>query len=343
MIARPLFASLVLLAAAAPVLAQQSGPSSASSGASDIQEWQVPWDRTRPRDPYVDGHGKVWFVGQTGHYVGRLDPATGTFQKWDLEPGAGPHTVIVAPNGMAWYSGNLTGYIGRLDPATGQITRFPMPDSTIRDPHTMVFDRAGNIWFSAQQANVIGHLNVTTGAVRVVRVERPRSRPYGIMLDQQDRPWVVLFGTNRIATVDPATFALREYDLPRAEIRPRRIAITSDGAIWYGDYATGYLGRLDPASGRAEEWPLPGGTGSRPYAIMQDDQDRIWVFETGAQPNRMVGFDSRSRQFLPPRPIPSGGGTVRHVYFDRASRAIWFGADVGTIGRAPVPPAAAVP
>lgn len=338
---RILFAAALAAASAAPLPAQ-SGPN-ATANPLTITEWQVPWDRTRPRDPYVDSQGKVWFVGQTGHYIARLDPATGQFQKYDLEPGAGPHNLIVDRAGTVWYSGNLTGYIGKLDPATGNIRRYPMPDSTIRDPHTLVFDRAGNIWFSAQGANVIGHLNVTTGEVRTVRVERRGSRPYGIMMDQQDRPWIVLFGTNRIATVDPISFALREYDLPRAAARPRRIAITSDGGIWYGDYAGGMLGRLDPRSGRVEEWPLPGGPTSRPYAIMQDDQDRVWVFETGAQPNQLVGFDSRTRTFLPSRPIPSGGGTIRHVFFDPSSHAIWFGADVGTIGRAPVPPAAAVP
>lgn len=331
---RPL-AILPALAFAAPVVAQQSGGPSSPS----INEWQVPWGaESRPRDPFVDREGKVWFVGQTGHYVGRLDPATGQFRKWDLPPGTGPHNLIVDARGIVWFSGNLVGYIGRLDPATGDIRRYPMPDTSVQDPHTLVFDRAGNIWFSAQSGNVIGHLNVTTGDIRLVRVERRNARPYGIMMDRNDRPWVVEFGTNRIATVDPSTFALREYDLPRAEARPRRIAITSDGAIWYGDYAGGKLGRLDPASGAVQEWDLPAGRTSRPYAIMQDDQDRIWVFQTGAQPNTLVGFDSRTRHFLPEqRAIPSGGGTIRHVFFDPGQHVIWFGADVGTIGRATVP------
>lgn len=332
---RSFWGAVAFAVAATPLAAQEQSLA--------INEWQVPWASSRPRDPHVDAQGKVWFVGQQGHYIARLDPSSGEFRKWDLEPGAGPHNLIVDNSGIVWYSGNRTGYIGRFDPATGDIRRFQIPDTTIRDPHTMVFDRQGNIWFSAQGANVIGHFNTTTGAVRHVRAERPRSRPYGIMMDQSDRPWIVLFGTNRIATVDPATFTLREYDLPRAEARPRRIAITSDGAVWYGDYAGGMLGRLDPATGRVEEWPLPGGARSRPYAIMQDDQDRVWVFETGAQPNQLVGFDTRSRTFLPSRPIPSGGGTIRHVYFDQRSRAIWFGADVGTIGRAPVPPPVSVP
>ena len=32
--------------------------------------------------------------------------------------------------------------------------------------------------------------------------------------------------------------------------------------------------------------------------------------------------------------IPSGGGQVRHMHFDPATRSVWFGTDAGTIGRA---------
>ena len=60
--------SVALLTAAAAVLPAQGMDS------VKIQEWQVPWERTRPRDPSVDRDGNVWFVGQTGHYIGRLDP-----------------------------------------------------------------------------------------------------------------------------------------------------------------------------------------------------------------------------------------------------------------------------
>ncbi len=220
-----------------------------------------------------------------------------------------------------------------------------MSDSTARDPHTMVWDRHGDIWFTVQGGNVIGKLTVASGTMRLVHVPTPRARPYGIALDRAGRPWVVLFGTNKIATVDPETFALTEYPLPRADARPRRMAITSDGAVWYGDYAGGMLGRFDPRTKKVEEWPLPGGAGARPYAVTVDDQDRIWVVETGSQPNRFVGFDTRAHRFLPPVAVPSGGGTIRNMVYDARARAIWFGSDANTIGRAqlPNPPATPVP
>lgn len=328
---RPHFAALgalAVLGGTSPLAAQQ---------APTIQEWTVPWERTRPRDPYADPQGRVWFVGQTADYVGVLDPATGEFKQFDLEPGAGPHNLIVDPAGIVWYAGNAARHIGRLDPRDGSIRKIPMPDAAVRDPHTLVWDNRGDIWFTAQGGNGVGKLTVSTGEVRVVRVPTPRARPYGIKVDRTGRPWLVLFGTNKLATVDPKTFALTEYALPRSEARPRRLEITSDGAIWYGDYAAGMLGRFDPRTQKVEEWPLPGGPTARPYATALDDRDRIWIVETGAQPNRVVGFDTKTRRFLPGADVPSGGGTVRHMEFDARTRLIWFGTDANTIGRVQLP------
>ena len=309
----------------------------------ELQEWTVPYAASRPRDPMVGPDGDVWFVGQVGNYVAKLDPETGSFERFALPENAGPHNLIVEPSGTVWYAGNRDSHIGRLDPATGEIERFEMPDSAAGDPHTLVFDSRGDIWFTVQQGNFIGHLDKDTGEIRLVQAPTIRSergtssRPYGIKMDADDRPWIALFNTNAIATVDPETFELETYELPENAL-PRRLDITSDGMIWYGDYRRGYLGRLDPATGEVTEWMLPSGESSRPYAIAVDDADRIWVVETGVQPNQFVGFDPRTESFTSV-PVESGGGTVRHMYFDADTNAIWFGADTNTVGVARLPPA----
>ena len=51
---------------------------------------------------------------------------------------------------------------------------------------------------------------------------------------------------------------------------------------------------------------------------------------------RLVGFDPKTEKFLDITPIPSGGGTIRHMMFDPRSGQIWFGSDNNTIGRAQV-------
>lgn len=303
----------------------------------EIREWNVPWADSRPRDPYVDARGRVWFVGQTADYVAMLDPETGQFTRYDLEKGAGPHNLIVDKSGIVWYAGNTASHIGRLDPTTKAIRKIAMPDAGARDPHTLVFDPKGDIWFTVQGGGYVGKLTVADGSVQLVKIPGASTRPYGIIVDPQGRPWFNEFGTNKIGTVDPATMKLREYDLANAGARGRRIERTSDGALWYVDYARGFLGRLDPAGGRVEEWAAPSGERSRPYAMIADERDRIWYVETGVTPNQLVGFDTKTRKVVSTTPIASNGATrntVRHMVYHAPTKSIWFGTDAGTIGRA---------
>lgn len=301
----------------------------------EIREWAVPWQSTRPRDPIVDPLGRVWFVGQRGNYLAALDPETGEFGRKDLPAGALPHNVIVGPDGALWYAGNGDAHIGRVDSASGEITRFDVP---VSDPHTLFFAPGGALWFTAQGANRIGRLDPATGEVDLIQPSVADARPYGIVVDANGRPWIALFGTNRIATADPTTMELVEHELPWTDARARRLGVTSDGSVWYVDYARGTLGRLTPDTGVAVEWSAPGGRGSRPYAMAVDDRDRIWFVETGADPNRLVGFDPASEEFFGVTAIPSGGGTVRHMVFHAATGSLWFGTDANTIGRARIGP-----
>ena len=106
----------------------------------DIREWQVPYEASRPRDPFAASETSVWFVGQRSGYLAHLDTTTGEFTKVDLKDGSGPHNLIVGSDGIVWYAGNRTRLIGRYDPASGEIEEIMMPDEAARDPHTLVFD-----------------------------------------------------------------------------------------------------------------------------------------------------------------------------------------------------------
>ena len=303
----------------------------------EIREWDVPWVETRPRDPAVDRDGKVWFVGQKADYIASLDPAKGTFKRYELEPGTGPHNLIIASDGAIWFAGNLKGYLGRLDPATGKIAKYPMPDPEARDPHTLVAAPNGDIWFTMQASSFVGRFEPKSGAIKLVKVPTKGSRPYGIVVDKEGRPWFNEFGRNAIGTVDPKTMLLEEFSLPSEKARGRRIALIGDGGIWYADYGRGFIARLDPKTRQVEEWATPGGSNSLPYAMTSDDRGRLWLVETGPQPNRVVGFDPKEKRFFATREIPSGGSTVRHMIFHALTRTLWFGTDANTIARVRVP------
>ena len=289
-----------------------------------IREWGIPWEDTRPRDPYVRHGDRVWFVGQQGNYLAVLDPGSGEIARFDLPEGTGPHNLIVAPDSTVWFAGNRDAYIGELDPATGELVRHPMPDPAAVDPHTLV-----------QGVNFVGKLDTDADSANVELIEVPTesARPYGIKVDSAGRPWIALLGTNKLATVDPGTMELREIELPRPDAHPRRLDLLSDGTVWYVDYVQGYLGRYDPGTGEFEEWRAPSGEESRPYGMIADGRDRVWFVETGPSPNVFVGFDPATGEFFSATPVPSGGGTIRHMHYFAPEDEIWFGADTNTIGR----------
>ncbi len=327
----PLFAVLAFVLLSPAPAATQGAP-------IPNVEWEVPWGAEgRPRDPYVAPDGNVFFVGQNGNYIARLDPRTGEFKRFEIDPGTNPHNLIVDPTGNVWFAGNRNGMIGKLDPRTGMITRYPMPDARVRDPHTLVFDAKGDIWFSAQNSGAVGHLETRTGKIRLAFTGEG-TRPYGIVLNSKGVPWFNLFGVNRIAHIDPATMAVTTITLPDARARGRRIAVTSDDVIWYTDYTRGFLGRVDPRTSEVTEIPMPAGAGSLPYGMASDDKDRLWVTESvPGKGARLLGYDPRSRTWFASTPVGKPtNNTIRHMFFDKKTGLLWFGTDQGTIGRAEV-------
>jgi len=310
-------------------------PAWAQTNPIEIEEWTVQWENTRPRDPSVADDGRVWFVGQAGDYAAVFDPATKEMTRFDLPEGAGPHTIYVAGDGEIWYAGNKDRHLGRIDPETGDITRVEMPEGELADPHTISEDSQGRLWFTAQWANQVGRYDRETGEIDYVDVPTESARPYGIEVAEDDTVWVVLLGTNKLARIDQE-MELTEIDMPREDARPRRIAITDRG-VWYGDYARGYLGVYAPDSGGFTEWNISAPNQSGPYALADDAQGRIWLVETHPDPNRFIGFDPATEDFFSTTPVPSGGGTVRHMVYDQPRNAIWFGTDTNNLGKASLP------
>jgi len=279
-----------------------------------LTEWQVPTLGQRSRDPVEAADGTIWWAGQWGNLVGRIDPATGGMTEYPLPPNAMPHSVLLDDAGNVWYTGNKNGTMGKLDPATGEITEYPMPDPAAKDPHTAVFDAEGILWFTLQQSNMVGRLDPATGDVKLVTAPTEGSRPYGIKIDAEGTPYVACNGHNCLLEVDPVTMDLTEIELPIPETTVRRLDIADDGMIWYVNSSQGRLGRYDPTTGEIKEWPSPSGPKSHPYALAVVD-GIVWYNESGMRPDALVRFDPATETFQS-WPIPSGGvyaGIIRHM------------------------------
>jgi virginiamycin B lyase len=283
-----------------------------------FKEWVTPTLGQRSRDPVQADDGTIWWAGQWGNLIGRINPATGEMKEYPLPANAMPHTVVLDAQGSVWYTGNKNATIGKFEPVTGKITEHKMPDPAAKDPHTAVFDRNGILWFTLQLSNMVGRLNPATGDIKLVTMKTPNSKPYGIKIDAHGVPWIACNGNNCLIKVDPTTMELTEIKLPLPGTTVRRLDIAEDGLIWYVNSGEGRLGRFNPKTGEIKEWPSPSGPKSHPYAIVIVD-GIVWYNESAQRPDALVRFDPKTETFQS-WAIPSGGvhaGIIRHMLATR--------------------------
>ncbi len=179
-----------------------------------FKEWMVPTLGQRSRDPLQMADGLIWWAGQYGSLVGRLNPKTGEMKEFELPPEVKPHSIIADRSGNIWYMGNGNATIGKLNTATGGITVFKMPDPNARDPHTPMFDHKGRLWFTLQVSNMVGRLIPDTGEIKLITLPTADARPYGIKVDSKGVMWVCYNGSNKLASINPETMEVREYPVP---------------------------------------------------------------------------------------------------------------------------------
>ncbi|MGE4064689.1 MAG: hypothetical protein AB7E79_15090 [Rhodospirillaceae bacterium] len=291
--------------------------SKAVAGAHKIsfQQWTVPTLGQRSRDPVEAPDGTIWWVGQFGNVMGRLDPKTGEMKEFPLPENAKPHSVTIDADGNPWYTGNANGTIGKLDAKTGEVVKvYRMPDPKARDPHTAEFDKNGILWFTLQQANMFGRLDPKSGDIKLVTAKTANARPYGVKIDADGNPWYACNGAPCLVKVDARTMEQTEIKLPTPGTTVRRLDIAANGDIWFVNSSKGKIGRLTPKTGEIKEWDSPSGASAHPYALAVVD-GVVWYNESGVRPDMLVRFDPRSETFQS-WPIASGGvhaGIVRHM------------------------------
>lgn len=277
--------------------------------------WQVPTLGQRARDPVQGKDGVIWWVGQWGNILGRLDPATGEMKEYPLPDGTYPHSVTLDKHLTPWFLGNKNGTVGYLNLETEDFTVFRMPDENARDPHTGEFDQNGIFWFTLQHSNMIGRLDPATGDIKLVTLPTKGSRPYGIKLDSAGTPWVSCNGSNCLIKVNTESMSLEEIKLPGDKTHARRLAITPDDMVFYVNSGMGKLGRYNPKTGEITEWDNPSGQNSHPYAIEYAD-GAIWFNESSKRPETLVRFDLTT-ETMQSWQIPSKegvySGLIRHM------------------------------
>jgi len=218
----------------------------AAADTVDIREWLVPWKDSEPGHAFVDAGGRVWFVGRSGDYVGNFSPESGEFNRYDLQKGTVPTSLVIDTNRNIWFTSNKGRHIGSLNPATGQVQEFAMPDKKAKDPVSIVLDRSDSIWFTVEDGNYLGRLQTGNGQIDLIPLQTKKIRPHGIALDANGDPWAAAAGQNILLHINPGDLSVTEIRTPNKNSRFRRVAATSDNQIWYADFELGNIGRYNP-------------------------------------------------------------------------------------------------
>jgi streptogramin lyase len=153
---------------------------------------------------------------------------------------------------------------------------------------------------------------------------RPRD-PY---VAPDGKVWFVGQAGNYIANFDARTAAFRRYAIEDGTF-PHSLIVDGDGVVWYASNLNARIGRLDPATGAVKEYVLPGGARSKPYALTQDGDGRLWLSQTGPD-KKLVAFDPETERFVAAVDVSD---VIRHMMYDAKTDAMWFGTDANRIGR----------
>jgi virginiamycin B lyase len=247
-----------------------------------------------PHDVAVGANGEVWYAGQKLGIAGRLDPASGQFERIPLGKNSAPHGVIVGPDGAPWFTDGGQNAIVRVDPATKGVKVWPLPPERMpyTNLNTAAFDGKGRIWFTGQNG-IYGRLDPKSGDMKVWDAPKGRG-PYGITGTPSGDIWFVSLAGSYLANVDLETGAATVYEPPTKDQGARRVWSDSTGRLWISEWNSGNVSVYDPAGKNWKQWKLPGEK-PRAYAVWVDPGDKVWLADWAA--NAMVRFDPETEKF----------------------------------------------
>jgi virginiamycin B lyase len=205
----------------------------------------------------VDKQGQVWFNETTGMHLGRFDPKTAEFTRYEVD-------------------------------VKKEIKEHA-------EGHTPVVDSRQNVWFTVINGTKLARWDRKTEKVTLWDPPTRNSFPYGIVVDKNDTIWFAEFTGCKITKFDPSTEKFTEYTPPTKPCLIRRLGIDHKGIVWFGEFSSGKIGRLDPATGKITEYSLPLPF-SQPYDTWPDAQDNIWIGD-GGQVGTLIKFDQRTEKF----------------------------------------------
>ena len=201
----------------------------------EVRTFPLPEDRPAValNTAAFDANGMLWFTGQNGGIVGRLDPGNGGMQLFDAPRGAGPYG-ITATSDAVYYASLAGSYVGRVNPATGEITVLEPPTAD-QGARRVWAGPDGRIWVSEWNAGQVGVYDPTTREWREWPLPGDGPQAYSVYADESGI-WLSDFGANAIVRFDPETERFESFALPDTPGEVRQL-LGRPGEVWGAESA----------------------------------------------------------------------------------------------------------
>jgi streptogramin lyase len=268
-----------------------------------VTVFPVPRQPSVIHDLTVDRQGNVWYGDSGWGYLGKLEPATGTFheyqapQSWpDPRPGmkriVGVQDVEVDTAGRVWA---VIGFLGKkmayFDPRTEQWTTFDVPAPVWAFLPGFHGRQMNTIWTTSTVAQsdlpprlTAFRLNATLGRVDVTApVGDGSGQPfcYQVERDPNDNMICAAFYNSNITVVDSKTGVSAVYPTPTPHAGPRRGRADDEGHFWFGEFLGDKAAVFDSATKSIREFAFSQKYMSA-YAAAPDHHGEGWASSTGS-------------------------------------------------------------
>lgn len=197
----------------------------------EVKRWPLPpeFPDSNLNTAAFDGHGRIWFTGQTGVY-GRLDPKDGEMKVWRDPEGRGPYGIAATPDGQIYYVSLAGSHLARVDLDSGKATLIEPPTAQ-QGARRVWSDSKGNLWISEWNGGQLTRYTPSTRQWKSWKPAGERPRVYAVYVDNRDTVWISDFGANAVLSFDPKTEQWRSFAGSGENANVRQI-LGADGLIF---------------------------------------------------------------------------------------------------------------
>lgn len=242
-----------------------------------------------------DKNGVLWFAMPMTNSIGMFNPATNTFQSWNVPTySSGPWGIAVDSKGIVWFTEHYVNKIGSFNPGTQTFNEISTTPANSQ-PYGITVDSADNVWFTENNPvnPMIAEYPANGGTLHEYPVPTGGSNsltPHAIVVDLNGNIWWSEGWVGKIGELQPnhaspgTSNGMVQYAYTplcgNCGKHTSGISVDGYGNVWFDDSLQSIYGSF-PASGNGTFalYNTPSQNAHPHDGLNVDKQNRVWFNE----------------------------------------------------------------